>query len=73
MAAPGQRIRRQGSDWIELEYTHDGVVWRQGHRIVNFVSDHAFVVSGQAPEGGFSVADMSAKEVAHSLCPYIPG
>jgi hypothetical protein len=70
----GQTVRRQGrsslGDWVELEYQHGGLPWRQTHRVVEDGQGYALVVSAQSPEAWAGLTDAAAEEVASSLAPY---
>ena len=72
MAAPNQTIvdthRSTESEWIELEYDHDGESWRQRHEVV-LLLDERFVVTVQSPSDSMEAAVDAARQVARSLRP----
>ncbi len=74
MAGAGQTVRRHGQaaygSWVELDYLHEGVPWRQSHRVVPFEGTYALVVTAQAPAQLASVAEAAADEVASTIAPY---
>ncbi len=72
MAGAGQTVRRHGPSWVELDYLHEGVPWRQSHRVVPFEVTHALVVTAQAPAPFAPVAEAAADEVAGSIAAYRP-
>ncbi len=74
MAGPGQKVKRHGSSpgwgWVELEYTHEGIRWRQTHRVLEDGHGYALVVTAQTPERWAELTDAAAEVVAGSLRPY---
>ena len=57
----------------ELDYLHDGVAWRQTHRLVKLAGEQICVVTVQSPEGLVNLAEAAAEEVAGSLIPHRSG
>lgn len=60
--------RGEDSEWIELEYVHEGVSWRQRHEVIT-LRDQRFVVTMQAPAECAEQAVGVAQQIARSLCP----
>ena len=58
-----------GEMWLELEYEHGGVPWRQRRQFVTVEHDMVVVVTGQAPfgqhEAVFNAVDQVAKSVRY--------
>lgn len=72
MCAPYQTVRhieKNGdSEWIELDYTHDGTAWIQRHEIVA-LPDARYAVTMQAPEAFAEEAAKAAHQLAGSIAP----
>lgn len=72
MCGPDQTVldvqRGEDSEWIELEYVHEGVLWRQRHEVVTMEGER-FVVTMQAPVEYAEGSVGAARQVARSLCP----
>ncbi len=72
MCGPDQKVldvqRGEDSEWIELEYAHEGVAWRQRHEVV-VLHEQRFVVTMQSPAEFAEGAVRAAQQVARSLCP----
>lgn len=70
MCGPDQTIVNTGRDadsgWIELEYDHEGVSWRQRHEVVTLPGCR-FVVTMQSPSQFAGEAVATAQQVAQSL------
>jgi hypothetical protein len=62
MCGPGQKILKEGDDWIELAYEHGGRRWWQRHEI-----RARFVFSAQAPWESAEGALGALKEFLKSL------
>ena len=67
MVGPDQTLLGHGSDWVELEYQHEGVAWRQTHRVVAGIEEYRVLVTAQGPAEHFPLADVAARQVAESL------
>lgn len=59
--------------WVELEYIHDGLPWKQTHRLVELDSEQICVVTVQSPMRLVDLAEAAAQEVASSLMLYRSG
>ncbi len=73
MCAPGQTVinlkRNAESEWIDLEYNHDGLPWRQRHEVVT-LSGSRIAVTMQSPMQFANDAAIAAQQVAQSLASY---
>jgi hypothetical protein len=68
MVGEGQSVHQLGRNWVELSYLHDGVPWRQTHRLVAFGQD-VVVVTSQAPAKWNTLVSAAAVNVSESLSP----
>lgn len=66
MIGAGQTVLGHDRDWVELAYDHDGVAWRQKHRVAE-LEDYRVLVTAQGPAERFGPADAAAQEMALSL------
>ena len=72
MVAPNQTVVDvhcgHESEWIELEYDHDGESWRQRHEVVLLLGER-FVVTMQSLSDSVEATVDAARQVARSLRP----
>jgi len=70
MCGPNQKIlnvqRHAESEWIELEYEHEGTPWRQRHEVVTLLGQR-FAVTMQTPLSFARDAVDVAREIATSI------
>jgi hypothetical protein len=69
LVGPGQSLRAQGtageSEWVEVEYVHKGVPWRQRHYLLSpWPTGHFVGITAQAREEHADLMARSADEVA---------
>lgn len=73
MAAPDQTVikvaRTADSQWVDLEYDHNGIRWRKRHEVV-ILLDRRVAVTMQSPAQFAGDAVTAAQQVARSLAPY---
>lgn len=77
MAGPDQQVIDSADEgdagWIELEYMHEGVTWRQRHSLVGRIPPMPVIVTVQAPQAFFKQAKLEADRLAESLAPWQEG
>jgi hypothetical protein len=66
MVAADQTMVEAGSDWVEVQYEHEGIAWRQKHRLVP-LENYRMLVTAQGPAEHFAPADEAARQIAESL------
>ena len=73
LCAPDQTVvnikRNAESEWIDLEYDHAGLKWRQRHEVITLL-DRRVAVTMQSLSQFADDAVIAAQEVTRSLTPY---
>lgn len=71
LIAPNQRLiaddMTAAAMWMELEYEHDGTVWRQRHQYAVPEAQTVVLVTAQAPRGHHESLFIAAHAVARSI------